>query len=203
MFCSALNGSKAPNRRAVAGMSCINPTAPEARGLFFLLLCARLHHDASRRLSFSFRTHMEVVPEDLLEDMADDLPDGFLSGSGFGELCNESVTMIVPAACHLRVLAGILPGGLQSRDRASGITRSRLAKRADVPLIGNGLEFRFVLRAMLENGLPQNRINVNRSILAGIYLAFSNLEVPLIQVELTPGERFLSPNHASLRSRRA
>ena len=46
----------------------------------------------------------KVVPEDLLRYAADDLPDGLLSGSGLGELCNKGVTMIVPAPRHVRVL---------------------------------------------------------------------------------------------------
>jgi len=91
---------------------------------------------------------MEVVPEDLLRYMAHDLPDSFFSGSGFCELRNKSVAMVVPATGHLRVLPDILPGGLERRDRPGGITGTRFAEREHVPFIRKGLEFLFLLRSM-------------------------------------------------------
>jgi hypothetical protein len=59
---------------------------------------ARLNHDGFERFSFGLHADMKVVPEDFLRYMADDLADSFLSGSGFGELRNQRVTMIVPPA---------------------------------------------------------------------------------------------------------
>jgi len=115
---------------------------------------------------------MEVVPQDFLRYVANDLPDGFLSGSGFRELRNERVPMIVPAAGHLRVLPDILPGGLERRDWPGGITGTRFAEWEDVPLVGDGLEFLLILHPMLEDGLPQNGIDGDRSTLAGGGFAF-------------------------------
>jgi len=175
----------------------------EAEALFFLGLCARLDHDAFERFSFGLHADMEVVPQNFLRYVANDLPDSFLSSSGFGELRNERVPMIVPAAGHLRVLPDILPGGLERRDWTGGITGTRFAEWEDVPLVGDGLEFLFILHPMLEDGLPQNGIDGDRSTLAGGGFAFSYLQVALIQMDLTPRKRFdLRITHPCVRSER-
>src|ERR1035438_2030039 len=163
----------------------------------------RLHYDAFECVSLCLHSHMEVIPENLLVDVADNLPDRLLPSPAFSELCDQRMAMVVPPACHLRTCADVLPRGLDRGHVPRGIPRSRSPKRKDKPLRTNLMEFLPIPRHVLDDGLLEHRVDWNRPPLSRSRFALSYLDKVLVQMNLAPGERLdLGVAHSSVKRHR-
>ena len=91
--------------------------------------------DRLQGLSFCFHPDVAVVTKHLAVDVTGNLHDGLVAGAAFGKFRNEGVPVIVPAACHLRILARGLPRRLERGNVPRGIGRHRPAPGEDVPLL--------------------------------------------------------------------
>jgi hypothetical protein len=144
---------------------------------------------------------MKVVPEYLLGDMTDDLPNGFLTSSALGQLRNQRVAMVVPPACHIRSLPNVLPRSLDGGHVPGGIRGTRSSKGKDIPLRSNFLEFLPIPRLMIDDGLMEHGVDWNRPPFSSSRLALPNLDLVFYQVNLAPRKRLdLRITHASIES---
>jgi hypothetical protein len=90
----------------------------------------RWDHDTFQSVPLRLHSHMKIVPQDLLRDVTDDLPDRLLPSSALSQLRDERVTMVVPPACDLRILSNVLPRRLEGRHVSSGIQIRQGRKKA-------------------------------------------------------------------------
>lgn len=87
--------------------------------------------DRFERSALGFHADVAIVPEHLLRDMAGNLHNGFIPCTAFGKLGDESVPVVVEAPRHPSLLAEVVPGRLERRDRLRGIARRGLSERKD------------------------------------------------------------------------
>src|ERR1700692_458831 len=83
--------------------------------------------DRLQGLSFCLHPDVTVVTKNTAVDVTVDLHDGLFAGATFSKFRDEGVPVIVPPACHLRVLARGLPCGLERGNVPGGIRRTRPA----------------------------------------------------------------------------
>src|SRR5437879_6251775 len=95
--------------------------------------------------------------------------------------------IVVPPPADFRFLAYVPPSGLQRGHRACWIVRTGLPKREYVPRRAELAKSQFVPFRIRSQCFVQRGIQWNRSALAGLALASTNREVPLLKVDLAPG----------------
>ena len=131
---------------------------------------------------------MQVVPKDFLRDVPDNLTNGLLPGTAFGELCDQRVAMVVPPAGNFCTRPNVPPRCLERRHMPSRIPRPRSTEREDIPIVPNLLEFLEVGRTVLKKCLLEHRVDGDRPSLSRGSLALSDLNIALVQVNLAPGK---------------
>jgi hypothetical protein len=96
------------------------------------LICCRaaaLFLDLFQRLPFGFRPNVHVAWEHLPRDVACNFHNGLFTSAILGELGDQRMPVIVPAAGDACLRADIVPGGLQRSDRPRWVLREAAALR--------------------------------------------------------------------------
>ena len=102
--------------------------------------------------------------------MPGDVHDRLIARAAFGQVRDERVPIVVPAALDAGFLAKIVPGGLERRYRARWIIRARLTVWEHIPFgpelaEPESIPFGVRCEGIVENGVQRNRAPFSASVL--------------------------------------
>ena len=124
--------------------------------------------------------------EHLLRDVTGNVHDGLVAHSALGQLRNEGVAVVVPAARYPGVFAEVAPCRLQRRDMACGIAGRWLPEWKDIPLSSDLSELVFVPDDVIGEDGEDLQVQRNGVAFATLGLGAANGQKLLCEVDLHP-----------------